>query len=145
MNGRKATIRQERFESRIVGLGTCVRKAIPLKLAWAVTIHKSQGLTLDYVIADVGGVFTDAQAYVALSRATDENGLELRHFSEGKVHADKRALAFYANPNGDHGRWRKLLSPKEEFKIVAMASSNEIAPVWPSLSLASWGNAPVTP
>jgi len=97
--GRRRVIRPQRFESRIVGLGICVRKAVPLKLAWAVTMHKSQGLTLDYVKADVGGVFTEAQAYVALSRATNEDGLELRNFSPRLVRADKRALAFYANPN----------------------------------------------
>ena len=96
---RRKVIRPERFESRIVGLGTCVRKAVPLKLAWAVTMHKSQGLTLDYVKADVKGVFTEAQAYVALSRATNESGLELRNFQPSLVRADKRALAFYANPN----------------------------------------------
>eukprot|EP00522_Entomoneis_paludosa_P018170 CAMPEP_0172448096 /NCGR_PEP_ID=MMETSP1065-20121228/7183_1 /TAXON_ID=265537 /ORGANISM="Amphiprora paludosa, Strain CCMP125" /LENGTH=231 /DNA_ID=CAMNT_0013199497 /DNA_START=73 /DNA_END=768 /DNA_ORIENTATION=- len=68
---------------------------IPLKLAWAVTIHKSQGMTLDYVKVDLDGVFTEAQVYVALSRASDENGLELRNFNPRYVKADGRALAFY--------------------------------------------------
>jgi len=97
LNGSRRIIRPEKFESDIVGLGSCFRKAIPLKLAWAVTVHKSQGLTLDYVVADVGNVFAEAQTYVALSRASDENGLELRNFSENKVFANSRALSFYAN------------------------------------------------
>ena len=65
-NGRTIIVGPARFDSRIVGLGTCVRRAVPLKLAWAVTVHKSQGLTLDCVKADVSGVFTEAQTYVAL-------------------------------------------------------------------------------
>jgi len=49
----------------------------PLKLAWAVTIHKSQGLTFDKVIVDVGNAFTFGQVYVALSRCTSLEGVVL--------------------------------------------------------------------
>jgi hypothetical protein len=51
----------------------------PLKLAWAVTIHKAQGKTFDKAIVDVGtGTFAHGQAYVALSRCTSFNGLVLK-------------------------------------------------------------------
>lgn len=124
--GRCKVIRPERFESRIVGLGTCIRQAVPLKLAWAVTMHKSQGLTLDYVKADVGGVFTEAQAYVALSRATDEEGLELRNFSPRLVRADKRALAFYANPDDPTiNRWDE---PEDDPPVNAAPSPSFRSP-----------------
>jgi len=58
-------------------VGTFVQ--YPLKLAWAITIHKSQGLTFENVVIDFGtGTFASGQAYVALSRATKFDGLFLK-------------------------------------------------------------------
>lgn len=51
---------------------------IPLRLAWAVTIHKSQGLTFDKLIIDAGHAFAHGQVYVALSRCTSLEGLVLK-------------------------------------------------------------------
>lgn len=51
---------------------------IPLRLAWAVTIHKSQGLTFDKLIIDAGQAFAHGQVYVALSRCTSLKGLVLK-------------------------------------------------------------------
>jgi len=63
------------LESESVGSFT----QYPLRLAWAVTIHKSQGKTFDKVIVDIGnGAFTHGQTYVALSRCTNFEGLILK-------------------------------------------------------------------
>ena len=51
---------------------------IPLRLAWAVTIHKSQGLTFNKLIVDAGQAFAHGQVYVALSRCTSLEGLVLK-------------------------------------------------------------------
>ncbi|XP_046605995.1 ATP-dependent DNA helicase PIF1 [Neodiprion virginianus] len=71
------------------------RKQIPLKLAWAFSIHKSQGLTLDCVEMSLGRVFDAGQAYVALSRAQNLQALRVLDFSAKQVWANPVVLEFY--------------------------------------------------
>lgn len=70
------------------------RLQVPLILAWALSIHKSQGQTLTRVKVDLGKVFEKGQAYVALSRATSMDGLEIENFQPSKVQAHPRVLAW---------------------------------------------------
>lgn len=64
----------------------------PVILSWAVSIHKSQGQTLERVRVDLGKVFEAGQAYVALSRATSLDALQVLRFDEKKVRAHPRAV-----------------------------------------------------
>lgn len=71
------------------------RKQIPLILAWALSIHKAQGQTLERVKVDLGRIFEKGQAYVALSRATTQQGLQVLRFQKDKVMAHPRVVGFY--------------------------------------------------
>lgn len=72
------------------------RSQIPLILAWALSIHKAQGQTLERVKVDLRRVFEKGQAYVALSRATSMGGLQVMSFDPNKVMAHDRVRNFYA-------------------------------------------------
>ncbi|KAJ5498897.1 DNA helicase PIF1 ATP-dependent [Penicillium expansum] len=73
------------------------RQQVPLILAWALSIHKAQGQTLQRVKVDLGRVFEKGQAYVALSRAVSQEGLQVTRFEPRKVMVHPRVVEFYSN------------------------------------------------
>lgn len=81
------------IETEVVGSFT----QYPLKLAWAITIHKSQGKTFDRVLIDLGGgAFEHGQLYVALSRCRTLEGIILRQRIRAQdVITDERVVAYY--------------------------------------------------
>lgn len=85
---------KDRFEEEELGTFT----QYPIRLAWAITIHKSQGLTFDKAIIDAGASFAAGQVYVALSRLTSLDGLVLRsRIRPGSIRTDERVLQFIQN------------------------------------------------
>jgi len=81
------------------------RKQFPLMLAFGITIHKSQGLSLQSVIVDAGATcFGSGMIYVALSRVTSLAGLHLVALSRSKITCDKAAVEEY-------NRLRQLYTP----------------------------------
>lgn len=75
------------------------REQLPLKLAWATTVHKQQGSTLDRVEIDVSDAFAAGQVYVALSRVRDINSLSIKPFNVGRIIVDDDCLDFYNTAN----------------------------------------------
>jgi ATP-dependent DNA helicase PIF1 len=73
------------------------RTQIPLTLAWALSIHKSQGMTLEYVEVSSEDIFEAGQLYVGLSRATKLEGLTVSGFSREQKAMDEDVLRFYEN------------------------------------------------
>ncbi len=91
----------------------------PLKLAWAITVHKSQGLTFEKAIIDVSQAFAAGQVYVAFSRLTDLNGLVLTSPFQMKDIPQAPALQEFAS------RTRDTDSLNEQFQIASASYLSE--------------------
>jgi ATP-dependent DNA helicase PIF1 len=104
---------------------------LPLCLAWAMTIHKIQGATLDMAEMDIGrSVFAAGQSYVALSRVKTLDGLFLSEFNYSKIKSDSRVVEFYENTV------RITAEEMEKYVNIVMPVVQSI-PVSASLSSAS--------
>jgi tetratricopeptide (TPR) repeat protein len=91
----------------------------PLKLAWAITIHKSQGLTFDRVVIDFGGgTFASGQAYVALSRATTFEGLFLKQkIKPSDIFVDDEIVQFATSFNDENTINNNLIEGKKIYSL----------------------------
>lgn len=99
-------------ESEVIG--TFVH--YPLKLAWAITVHKSQGLTFDKAILDINSVFAPGQAYVALSRLRSLDGLVLKApFRVPAIGKNKEVESFSQTKAQAHKLNSTLLSEETRF------------------------------
>ncbi|SIT14694.1 helix-turn-helix domain-containing protein [Belliella pelovolcani] len=95
----------------------------PIKLAWAVTVHKSQGLTFDKAIIDVGQAFAPGQVYVALSRLRSLDGLVLRtRIQSHIISSDPTALHFTNQTNTQQAPLDKLLENHQTIYIQKLLS-----------------------
>ena len=76
-NGVERVMYPEAFEHTVHDVGVCARTQVPLRAAWAMSIHKSQGLSLDFVKVSLNNLFAEGQCYVALSRVRTLDGLQI--------------------------------------------------------------------
>ena len=89
----------------------------PLRLAWAITIHKSQGLTFEKAVIDAGKAFAPGQVYVALSRCTNLEGMVLHsRIRPNALYADDRIVQFTKNILQPDDLQRELVQAKKAYQ-----------------------------
>ncbi len=89
----------------------------PLRLAWAITIHKSQGLTFQNAIIDAGNAFAPGQVYVALSRCTSLEGIVLHSkITYNSLRSDERIVDFAAKQLGDKQQEEILFNATKQYQ-----------------------------
>ncbi|XP_017249740.2 ATP-dependent DNA helicase PIF1-like [Daucus carota subsp. sativus] len=97
------------------------RKQIPLMLAWALSIHKCQGMTLDRIHTDLSRAFGYGMVYVALSRVRSLDGLHISGFCPSKIKAHPKVLQFYKRFKKDEDGNLRL-----ERDVASKACSKEV-------------------
>lgn len=103
---------EKRIIEKIVG----VFEQFPIRLAWAITVHKSQGLTFEKVIADLGRAFAPGQVYVALSRCTSFSGLVLKtQLNSYAIKTDPNVIEFAKNETPETLITEQLNTGKADF------------------------------
>ncbi|HVN25907.1 MAG TPA: AAA family ATPase [Syntrophorhabdales bacterium] len=118
----------DRATKRISTRKTGAFTQYPIRLAWAVTIHKSQGKTFDRVIIDIGrGAFAHGQVYVALSRCTSFEGITLlKRITRSHIRADWRVSAFLTKFQYKKSDQRISLDEKRSIIRDAMKRSTNL-------------------
>src|SRR6185295_4955343 len=118
---------KDRIEEEELGTFT----QYPIRLAWAITIHKSQGLTFDKAIIDAGDSFAAGQVYVALSRLTSLDGLVLKsRIYQHCIHTDERVLEFTSKELPEDLLHQTLQKEQQQYIRHAMLQGFE----WEKLS-----------
>lgn len=93
-------------------------KQFPIRLAWAITIHKSQGLTFDKAIIDAGEAFAPGQVYVALSRCTNLQGMILRsRLKKNSFFSDPRIIQFSQSIASSDALEEELRRSKRQYQL----------------------------
>lgn len=114
------------LEEEVVGSYT----QYPVKLAWAVTVHKSQGLTFERAVIDVGQAFAPGQVYVALSRLTGLEGLILRtRINPATISSDGEVVTFSTQNNQPEKLLEQLNQSQRNYLHRLLAATFDFEPI----------------
>lgn len=136
-DGAAYTLKKERWENKRYIVDPVSREQqeevlgtfehYPVKLAWAITVHKSQGLTFDKAIIDVGSAFAPGQVYVALSRLRSLNGLTLRtRIDPSVVSTDRDVMAFSAKQHTQPPLNEQLKEQQRQYLHAILTSTFDL-------------------
>jgi hypothetical protein len=99
----------------------------PIRLAWAITIHKSQGLTFDHAVIDAGNSFAAGQVYVALSRCRTLEGIQLlSSITPESVKSDERIIAFSSGENSEPEIEKLLAEEKPKYAAQVLVRTFDL-------------------
>ena len=101
INGQKRLIRPHSFQKEFKDCAIASRWQIPLCLAWAISIHKSQGMTIDWLRANIDRCFAPGQAYVACSRGRSLQSMTVENFSLSEIKTSRKVQKFYKSLDSD--------------------------------------------
>jgi hypothetical protein len=114
------------LEEEVVG----TFEQFPVKLAWAITVHKSQGLTFEKAIIDVAEAFADGQVYVALSRLRSLDGLVLRtKIHPGVISTDKNVVQFVEARHKPEDLGEKMKTGQKEFVRILIEKAFDFSSI----------------
>ncbi len=119
LTGEDIELQREKF-TLLDGDGREVAAAwnFPVTLAWATTIHKAQGASLDKMIVDLSALWEPGQAYVALSRVRSAEGLFIERWTEQSIRAEPLVTSFYDSLSEAMGRY----VPRPHFVVRSLHS-----------------------
>ena len=148
-DGRKITVEKMDWSIDENGKSRAKISQLPLRLAWAITVHKSQGMSLDEAVVDLSEVFEFGQGYVALSRVRRLAGLHLLGWNERafQVHPEvlKEDNAFRAGSDAALTAFAQISSEelqKMHDNFVTACGGNLVSTVIPSEAVADEGSIP---
>jgi hypothetical protein len=107
-------------------------KQYPLRLAWAITVHKSQGMSLDAVEVDLSRAFEKGMGYVALSRVRSWNGLTILGFNDKALLVDPEVMSYDVQLREKSNLAKRALYELQELKILISAQDSFIRSIAPA-------------